>query len=234
MSITHWYARYIGDYQRKTSHLSMVEHGAYTLILDWYYANEQPIPLDTMQVHRICRAFALEEQQAVDTVLNAFFTKTENGWINDRVEEEIEKKQEVSNKRKKAAEKRWRNNNANGDANAYANAYANGDAKRMLSTSTSTSTSKNIKNNIYEQNCFPEFWDAYPLRKGKKKAALLYQKLVNDGVEPERIIAGAKAYNESKARSDEYTKHPATWLYGEHWLDEEPKKKPMEYNVWKN
>ena len=37
-----WYKRYIGDYQRDTGHLSMVEHGSYTLMLDTYYATGRP------------------------------------------------------------------------------------------------------------------------------------------------------------------------------------------------
>ena len=33
-----FYKRYLGDYQRDTGHLSMLEHGAYTLLLDAFYA----------------------------------------------------------------------------------------------------------------------------------------------------------------------------------------------------
>ena len=41
-----YYERHLGDYARDTAHLTMVEHGAYTLLLDRYYATESPIPAD--------------------------------------------------------------------------------------------------------------------------------------------------------------------------------------------
>ena len=49
-----YWERHIGDYARDAGHLTMLEHGAYTLLLDRYYSTEQPIPAD--QAHRICRA----------------------------------------------------------------------------------------------------------------------------------------------------------------------------------
>ena len=40
----HYYQFHCGDYARDTGHLSAAEHGAYRLMLDWYYINERPIP----------------------------------------------------------------------------------------------------------------------------------------------------------------------------------------------
>ena len=34
------------------------------------------------------------------------------------------------------------------------------------------------------------------------------------------ILAGATAYRDDQHRSPEFTKHPATWLNGDCWLDE--------------
>ena len=65
----------------------MVEHGAYTLLLDRYYASEVPIPAD--QAHRLARARSKEERAAVDAVLTEFFELTEKGWRHGRVEKEI-------------------------------------------------------------------------------------------------------------------------------------------------
>ncbi len=77
-----YYKRHLGDYARDTGHLSVLEHGIYTLLLDWYYANERPIPAD--KTERISRGNPKETQ----TVLSEFFKLTENGWIHsyaDRV-----------------------------------------------------------------------------------------------------------------------------------------------------
>lgn len=84
-----YYERHLGDYARDTAHLSMLEHGAYNLLLDRYYATEQGLPAD--QAHRLARARTEEEKAAVDAVLGEFFTLTDGLWIKNRVEEEIEK-----------------------------------------------------------------------------------------------------------------------------------------------
>lgn len=84
-----YYERHLGDYAKDTAHLSILEHGAYTLLLDRYYGTETGIPAD--QVHRIARARTKEEKEAVDIVLSEFFTLENGIWINHRAEEEIEK-----------------------------------------------------------------------------------------------------------------------------------------------
>lgn len=84
-----YYERHLGDYARDTGHLSVLEHGIYTLLLDRYYATEQGIPAD--QAHRLARARTESERESVDAVLSEFFTLTDGVWINRRVEEELAK-----------------------------------------------------------------------------------------------------------------------------------------------
>lgn len=84
-----YYERHLGDYAKDTGHLSMLEHGAYTLFLDRYYATEKGIPED--QAHRVSRARTKEEKEAVNNVLNEYFVLVDGIWINNRAEEEIEK-----------------------------------------------------------------------------------------------------------------------------------------------
>lgn len=92
-----YYERHLGDYARDTAHLSLLEHGAYTLLLDRYYATEDGIPAD--QVHRLARARAPEEREAVDTVLAEFFHLDGGIWIHHRAEREIAKFSEKSSER---------------------------------------------------------------------------------------------------------------------------------------
>lgn len=84
-----YYERHLGDYAKDTAHLSMLEHGAYTLLLDRCYATEAGIP--EAQAHRIARARTKEERAAVDAVLAEFFTLEAGIWLNKRAVEEIEK-----------------------------------------------------------------------------------------------------------------------------------------------
>ena len=89
--VVNYYERHLGDYARDTAHLSMLEHGAYGLLLDRYYATEAGIPAD--QAHRLARAKSPAERAAVDAVLTEFFTLSGGLWINSRADREVEKAQ---------------------------------------------------------------------------------------------------------------------------------------------
>jgi uncharacterized protein YdaU (DUF1376 family) len=84
-----YYERHLGDYARSAGHLSMLEHGAYTCLLDRYYITEQGIP--AQEAHRLCRAATTAEKKAVDAVLKEFFFLRDGVWLKDKCEKEIEK-----------------------------------------------------------------------------------------------------------------------------------------------
>ncbi|WP_370290266.1 hypothetical protein [Nocardioides sp.] len=71
---------------------------------------------------------------------------------------------------------------------------------------------------------FEEFWSTYDHRVGKAKATRAYRAaLKKPGVTPEVLITAAAAYiawQTSEGKHPEFTKHPTTWLNGEHWRDE--------------
>ncbi len=85
----HYYTRHLGDYTMSTAHLSMMEHGAYTLLLDQHYATEKPLPTDMNMLCRILRASSKVEMAAIKTVLEQFWTLTETGWVQKRAQEEM-------------------------------------------------------------------------------------------------------------------------------------------------
>jgi len=110
-----YYERHLGDYARDTAHLSLLEHGVYTLLLDRYYSTEAPIPVD--QAHRVARARTREERAAVDAVLSEFFAESPEGWRNRRCDEEIsrymesepereQKRENAKDRQRKARERR--------------------------------------------------------------------------------------------------------------------------------
>lgn len=84
-----YYRRYVGSYLKNTSRLSLVEHGAYTALLDHYYAEEKPLPLDLDKVYRMARAMMPEERRAVDVILTTYFDRREDGYHNQRADEEL-------------------------------------------------------------------------------------------------------------------------------------------------
>ncbi len=97
----HHYPRHIGDYYRKTGHLDLVEHGAYTRLLDLAYqtAEQRLLPANQDELCRLCVARSRPEKQAVKRVLSEFFKldppapekKSLGGYYHSRVDEEIGK-----------------------------------------------------------------------------------------------------------------------------------------------
>lgn len=83
-----YYKRHIGDYAAKAGHLSPLEHGVYTLILDAYYNREQG-PTEAEAI-RWARARNPDETQAVSNVLHDFFILTDGRYVQPRVEEELQ------------------------------------------------------------------------------------------------------------------------------------------------
>lgn len=87
-----FYPRYPGDYAKKTARLTLAEHGAYALLLDELYSSEEPLPADTEELCRICRAISKNERDAVIRVAEKFFPVGADGLRrNERAEEEIAK-----------------------------------------------------------------------------------------------------------------------------------------------
>lgn len=76
-----YYPFHIGDYVSATRHLSWEEDAAYRRLLDTYYTTEKPLPLETRQVCRLVLATTEAQREAVQTVLEEFFQRTEDGWI---------------------------------------------------------------------------------------------------------------------------------------------------------
>jgi uncharacterized protein YdaU (DUF1376 family) len=84
----------MADYASKTAGLSLMEHGAYTLLLDMSYSTEKPLPSALEPLYRLCRAMTKAEQLAVKVVAEQFFPVGTDGIRhNARVEKELPKAQ---------------------------------------------------------------------------------------------------------------------------------------------
>jgi uncharacterized protein YdaU (DUF1376 family) len=87
----HYYTFNIGDYRKDTVHLTRLEHSIYRDLIDWYYLDEKPIPVETQSVSRRLRLVSEEEAGALKNVLKDFFVLKDDGWHQARVDLEIEK-----------------------------------------------------------------------------------------------------------------------------------------------
>lgn len=111
-----YYEKHIGDYIRDTVSLTMLEDGAYNRLMDQYYQTERPLPLDKKMVYRLARANSTAERKAVDFVVDTFFTLTDSGYVQKRIDIEIGRYQEKQRKAQASANARW--NKSDGNANA--------------------------------------------------------------------------------------------------------------------
>lgn len=81
---------YMGDYQRDTGALSIAEHGAYFLMLQYHYATEKPLPIGK-DLYRLIRCETKSEKDAVDEVARLYWRATPEGLVNDRALKEMGK-----------------------------------------------------------------------------------------------------------------------------------------------
>lgn len=124
-----FYLHYLGDYDRDTKGLSLIEHGAYRVLLDHAYATEEMPPNEPGALYRIAGAMTPAERKAVDRVADRFFAINGDGRRhNKRAEAEISRAREKSAKAKGSADKRWRA--SGGQTISEALAFADADGMR--------------------------------------------------------------------------------------------------------
>jgi len=134
-----FYKFHLGDYYKKTSHLSMLEDGAYRRLMDAIYLREGPLPANIEQIYRLVRAFTDVEKAAVVSVLAEFFTLTDAGYTNARCDEELARIKEKSEKASQSASTRWSNANASPTA---VRTHSDGNASHKPVTSNQDSSAR--------------------------------------------------------------------------------------------
>ena len=97
----HYFKMNIGDYAKKAGRLSMLEHGAYTLLIHACYDRERFPTLE--DAYDWCWVRTDEEKQAVEFVLKKFFTIENGVYVQNRIQEEIDKYHENSETNKRIA-----------------------------------------------------------------------------------------------------------------------------------
>lgn len=100
----HYYKRNLGDYAKKAGRLSMLQHGAYTLLIDSCYDREQ-FPTRAEAIDWTW-ASSTAEIEAVDFVLSKFFVLEEGVYVQARIREELNEYHEKAATNKRIAEER--------------------------------------------------------------------------------------------------------------------------------
>lgn len=106
----HYYKRNIGDYAKKAGRLSMLQHGAFTLLIDACYDREQfPTLEDAIDW---TWASSAAEIEAVEFVLRKFFTLDGGRYVQKRIQEEIAEYHDKSTTNARIAQEREAKRNA--------------------------------------------------------------------------------------------------------------------------
>lgn len=168
----HYYKRNIGDYYKKAGRLTMLQHGAYTLLKDACYDRETFPTLD--EAIDWAWAASKEEIEAVEFVLNKFFCKDDSGYfVQDRVQEELDKYHETSATNKRIAneretkrrEKRTKREQAVNDSQDKDNEAPPNQEPRTINQEPVT-----IKQEPTILECFERFWVAGMTKQNKQGA----------------------------------------------------------------
>lgn len=228
-----YYERHLGDYARDTGHLSPLEHGVYNLLIDRYYATETPIPAD--QAHRICRARTKEEREAVDVVLEEFFSLEDGAYSHRRIEEEIEKaRARIENARANGRRGGRPRKNPAGyekETQKKPTGFPLGSESETQTKAHQTPDTRQEQEQEQKQKSlvqraarsaarFPEFWAVYPVKKGRAEALAKWTARGLDAI-ADRIIADVQARKaHDRQWLDGYAPHGSTYVNGRGWEDE--------------
>ena len=221
-----YYERHIGDYLKDTAHLSLLEHGIYTRLLDVYYTRE--CALDAGDVARLIGARSKDEKAALMVVLSDFFVLESGVYVQTRCDREIERYQKKAAHNREvgklggrprksethAVPKQEPTNNPGGFQTEPTN-----NPPQYPVTSNHTNTPKPPP---ASPDGFARFWSAYPKKVGRPAAEKAFRAAKLNGHLPD-VLADIEAKSGSDGwRKDggQFVPNPATYLNQRRWEDE--------------
>ena len=208
----HYYQFNIADYRKDTTHLSRLEHSIYRDLIDWFYLDEAPIPLDLSLVSRKLRLCSTDDERALKNVLTDFFECTNEGYTQKRIQQEIDAfRLTIANASKagKASAEARKNKQLEHPLN-----------ERSTNHKPITNNQEPIKDNtIASPSGFAEFWSAYPKKVGKGAAEKAWKK---SKANLDSVLAAIKVQASSehwRKDSGQFIPNPAKWINERRWED---------------
>lgn len=209
----HYYSFNIADYKKDTDYLSPIEHYVYRSLIDRYYLDEMPIPKETQPLLRRLKLKSEVEIEALNFVLNEFFTLEDDGYHHSRIDNEIAKYQANAEKNRENGKKGGRppKNKPKITQSVVDGLPVNSQINLNQQPST---TNQELSINL----SFDDFWNAYDYKKGSLvKLKAKWQSLTVE--QKELIMSHVPDYVKSTPNK-KFRKFPMTYLDNEGWLDE--------------
>lgn len=223
-----------------------MENNRKYFIVPLEYAEELDL-FTNEQLGELFRALLHYSAYGTDSDSNSFPIKLMYRILKKGIDQNFEKYEEISNKRRDAINKRWnkeKQEKTEKDTNEYNSIQMNTNEYKPIQndtndTNTKTITNTNTKTNINNSSSaklservledeFQEVWTIYPRKEGRKNALKAYIKARKNGTSKETILNGLNAYI-SKIKAEktdlQYIKHGSSWFAQECWLDDYSAKK---------
>lgn len=209
----HYYSFNIADYKKDTDYLKPIEHYIYRSLIDRYYLDEMPIPKRTQPLLRRLKLESEVEIEALNFVLNEFFTLEDDGYHHSRIDNEIAKYQANAEKNRENGKKGGRPPKNKPKTTQLVVDGLPVNSQINLNQQPST-TNQELSTSLP----FDDFWNAYDYKKGG--LAQLKAKWLSLSIEEQKLIM-AHIPDYAKSTPDKkFRKHPLTYLNNESWLDE--------------
>lgn len=194
-----YYYHHIGDFKKDTSYLTHEQRSIYLEMLWLYYDQERGLDKDIKLLAMKVQATISQ----VETLLSLYFDEEEKVYTHRRIEEELKKTYEKSEKARRSAEKRWgTEDKCERNANA------------ML-----PNTQDPIPKTQVYSDAFERFWKEYPSKVKKHYAWTQWQKQKLDS-KLDIILKHLESIKQSKEWKDGFIQHPSTYLNQKIYLDD--------------
>ena len=212
----HYYKKNIGDYHKKAGRLTMLQHGAYTLLIDSCYDREQ-FPTMEEAIDWLW-ASSKEEIEAVEFVLGKFFNLNDGVFVQKHIEEDLNKyhKNADINKRialereAKRREKRTKREQTVNEA--------------PPNQEPLTNNQEPVIKDLLRDDAFDIFYSAGLVKKSRMAAAKKFDALVKEmKCDPLEFANLLKSDIEYRINNNQFgidKLHPSTYLNQQRWTDE--------------
>lgn len=219
-----WMPFNVGDYLRDTAHLTVVEHGAYMLLIMRYW-QEGGLPSDEKLIARYAHLTAEQWNESKDVLAELF----DEGWKHKRVDEELAKAAEIIGKRKSAGQQRHSKSSAHAEQVLSTSSYTGAKHKHKPLPDT-PATSVEVSEGA--RDLFDEVWEVFPRNPTSSEAKAEAAFRATKAKDQTLILAAAQRYSrwftedcERRKRSVDaglsFVPHLSTWIETGAWKEAE-------------
>ena len=221
-----------------------MENNRKYFIVPLEYAEELDL-FTNEQLGELFRSLLHYSAYGTDSDSNSFPIKLMYRILKKGIDQNFEKYEEISNKRREAGRKggiisQQKQNQANesndkqnqaNESKDKQNQANEANTKTITNTNTKTNTNNSSSAKLSErvlEDEFQEVWNIYPRKEGRKNALKAYIKARKNGTSKETILNGLNAYIgkiKAEKTDSQFIKHGSSWFAQECWLDDYSAKK---------